>query len=79
MYTFLNIFLKDISKYVQIFFVDTMFSFVKNPTNSKCGFFFLPFKIFEFLTFQVEQLLTGHEDSHGNINYEEFVRTVMNG
>merc|ERR1712024_193987 len=28
---------------------------------------------------EVEQLLTGHEDSHGNINYEEFVRTVMNG
>jgi len=27
---------------------------------------------------EVEQLLTGHEDSHGNINYEEFVRTVMN-
>jgi len=25
---------------------------------------------------EVEQLLTGHEDSHGNINYEEFVRTV---
>jgi len=28
---------------------------------------------------EVEQLLVGHEDSHGNINYEEFVRTVMNG
>lgn len=28
---------------------------------------------------EVEQLLAGHEDSHGNINYEEFVRTVMNG
>ena len=25
------------------------------------------------------QLFAGHEDSHGNINYEEFVRTVMNG
>lgn len=32
-----------------------------------------------FLLFQVEQLLTGHEDSHGNVNYEEFVRTVMSG
>ena len=29
--------------------------------------------------FQVEQLLAGHEDSHGNVNYEEFVRTVMSG
>ena len=28
---------------------------------------------------EVEQLLTGHEDSHGNVNYEEFVRTVMSG
>jgi len=28
---------------------------------------------------EVEQLFAGHEDSHGNINYEEFVRTVMNG
>ena len=28
---------------------------------------------------QVEQLLAGHEDSLGNVNYEEFVRTVMNG
>merc|ERR1711983_460036 len=28
---------------------------------------------------EVEQLLVGHEDSHGNVNYEEFVRTVMNG
>jgi hypothetical protein len=27
----------------------------------------------------VEQLLAGQEDSQGNINYEEFVRTVMNG
>ena len=32
-----------------------------------------------FLWLQVEQLLVGHEDSHGNVNYEEFVRTVMNG
>merc|ERR1711983_514750 len=28
---------------------------------------------------EVEQLLAGHEDSHGNVNYEEFVRAVMNG
>ena len=28
---------------------------------------------------EAEQLLTGHEDSKGNINYENFVRTVMNG
>uniref|UniRef100_T1J7U2 EF-hand domain-containing protein n=1 Tax=Strigamia maritima TaxID=126957 RepID=T1J7U2_STRMM len=28
---------------------------------------------------EVEQLLTGHEDSQGNINYEEFVRMVMSG
>ena len=28
---------------------------------------------------EVEQLLAGHEDSHGNINYEKFVRAVMNG
>jgi len=28
---------------------------------------------------EVEQLLVGQEDSHGNINYEEFVATVMNG
>jgi hypothetical protein len=34
---------------------------------------------FFFFFFQVEQLLAGHEDSHGNINYEDFVRTVMNG
>jgi len=26
---------------------------------------------------EVEQLLTGHEDSQGNINYEDFVRVVM--
>lgn len=31
------------------------------------------------LSLQVEQLLAGHEDSRGNVNYEEFVRTVMNG
>ena len=35
--------------------------------------------LYLFLLFQVEQLLAGHEDSHGNINYEDFVRTVMNG
>lgn len=29
--------------------------------------------------FQVEQLLTSQEDSQGNVNYEEFVRMVMNG
>jgi len=28
---------------------------------------------------EVEQLLTGHEDSQGNVNYEEFVRAVMSG
>jgi len=28
---------------------------------------------------EVEQLLVGHEDSQGNVNYEEFVRTVMSG
>merc|ERR1712037_908098 len=28
---------------------------------------------------EVEQLFAGQEDSHGNVNYEEFVRTVMNG
>lgn len=28
---------------------------------------------------EVEQLLTGQEDSTGNINYEEFVRTVTSG
>ncbi|CAB4064582.1 MYL6 [Lepeophtheirus salmonis] len=28
---------------------------------------------------EVEQLLAGHEDSQGNVNYEEFVRTVMKG
>ena len=75
-YTFLNIFLKDISKYVQsFFFVDKYYVF----TCEKIPQILSSFKIFEFLTFQVEQLLTGHEDSHGNINYEEFVRTVMNG
>jgi len=28
---------------------------------------------------EAEQLLAGHEDNKGNINYENFVRTVMNG
>jgi len=28
---------------------------------------------------EAEQLLLGHEDSKGNINYESFVKTVMNG
>lgn len=28
---------------------------------------------------QVEQLLSNQEDSQGNVNYEEFVRMVMNG
>jgi len=27
---------------------------------------------------EVEQLLAGHEDSQGNVHYEEFVRAVMN-
>ena len=32
-----------------------------------------------FFVLQVEHLLQGQEDSQGNVNYEEFVRTVMNG
>ncbi|XP_076343380.1 myosin-2 essential light chain-like [Tachypleus tridentatus] len=28
---------------------------------------------------EVEQLLTGQEDSQGNVHYEDFVRMVMNG
>jgi len=28
---------------------------------------------------EAEALLAGHEDNSGNINYENFVRTVMNG
>lgn len=28
---------------------------------------------------EVEQLLTGHEDSQGNVNYEEFVHSVISG
>lgn len=28
---------------------------------------------------EVEQLLTGQEDSLGNINYEEFVNSVTSG
>lgn len=28
---------------------------------------------------EVEQLLNNQEDSQGNVNYEEFVRLVMNG
>jgi len=28
---------------------------------------------------EVEQLLTGQEDSQGNVNYEEFVRNVLCG
>lgn len=28
---------------------------------------------------EVEQLLVGQEDSHGNVNYDEFVRTIMRG
>ncbi|CAG0881568.1 unnamed protein product [Cyprideis torosa] len=28
---------------------------------------------------EVEQVLVGHEDGQGNVNYEEFVRHVMNG
>jgi len=28
---------------------------------------------------EAEQLLAGHEDNQGNINYEMFVKTVMNG
>ena len=49
----------------------------ENPENwvAWISHFFLKY----FLRLQVEQLLVGHEDSHGNVNYEEFVRTVMNG
>lgn len=32
-----------------------------------------------FFRMQVEQLLNNQEDSQGNVNYEEFVRMVMNG
>jgi len=28
---------------------------------------------------EVEQVMQGQEDSQGNVNYEEFVRVVMNG
>ncbi|XP_065574224.1 myosin-2 essential light chain-like [Artemia franciscana] len=28
---------------------------------------------------EVEQLLSGHEDIQGNVNYEEFVKAVMSG
>jgi Ca2+-binding EF-hand superfamily protein len=28
---------------------------------------------------EVGELLNGHEDSQGNVNYEEFVRAVMSG
>jgi myosin light chain 6 len=28
---------------------------------------------------EVEQLLAGHEDSQGNVNYEDFVRVIMCG
>ena len=28
---------------------------------------------------EVEQLMAGHEDSQGNVNYEEFVRSVLSG
>lgn len=28
---------------------------------------------------EVEQLMNNQEDSQGNVNYEEFVRMVMNG
>lgn len=28
---------------------------------------------------EVNELLQGHEDSQGNVNYEEFVKNVMNG
>ncbi|CAG0903115.1 unnamed protein product [Darwinula stevensoni] len=28
---------------------------------------------------EVEQLLAGHEDSQGNVNYEDFVRHIMSG
>lgn len=27
---------------------------------------------------EVDQLLSGHNDSHGNVNIADFVRTVMN-
>ena len=50
----------------------------ENPENWGAWIFHFFLKYF-FLRLQVEQLLVGHEDSHGNVNYEEFVRTVMNG
>lgn len=28
---------------------------------------------------EVEQLLTGQEDNHGNVHYEDFVRLIMSG
>jgi myosin light chain 6 len=28
---------------------------------------------------EVNELLQGHEDAQGNVNYEEFVKSVMNG
>jgi len=28
---------------------------------------------------EVEQLMSGHEDSQGNVHYEDFVRSVMSG
>ncbi|CAL1545508.1 unnamed protein product [Lymnaea stagnalis] len=28
---------------------------------------------------EVDQLITGQEDSQGNINYEEFIKVVLNG
>jgi len=28
---------------------------------------------------EVSELLAGQEDTHGNVNYEEFVKNVMNG
>ena len=49
----------------------------ENPENWVAWIYIFFYNI--FLRLQVEQLLVGHEDSHGNVNYEEFVRTVMNG
>lgn len=47
--------------------------------NKHCLSCFFP-RLGEKLTDEeVEQLLVGHEDSQGNVHYEEFVRAVMNG
>lgn len=52
-----------------------MYNLVCNLQNN-----YLYFLIGEKLSDEeVETLLAGHEDSQGNINYEDFVRQVMCG